>query len=377
MRAAVLAGVGERLMIQEIPRPVPRYGEVLVEVSACGVCHTDLHVIRGEVAFPSPCVLGHEITGVIAEVGPGVQELTVGTPVACSFIMPCGKCRHCVRGWEDLCETFFSYNRLAGTLYDGESRLVDDTGAPLAMYSMGGLSEFAVVPATDVFPLPPELVGNDSAILGCSVFTSYGAVKNVANVGVGDTVAVVAVGGIGLNIVQMAAAFGASTIVAIDISADKLELARSMGATHTVDSSAVDAVAAVRGLTGGRGVDVAFEALGSAPTVETAIEVVDDGGRVVLVGIAPAGVTAKLDIARIVRRKINVLGSYGARARTDMPKVIDLVASGKLRVDRLITDRFTLDDAGEAYDRLGRREIVGRAVIDVKPRTEAGANDVA
>ncbi|WP_020578847.1 zinc-binding dehydrogenase [Actinopolymorpha alba] len=368
MRASVLREVGADLGVEALADPRPGYGEVLVEVAACGVCHTDLHVMKGEVAFPAPCVLGHEITGHVAELGAGVSGLNVGDRVACSFIMPCGRCRHCVRGHEDLCETFFAFNRLKGTLYDGTSRLADLDGKPIAMYSMGGLAEYAVVPATDVFPLPAGLDLNNAAILGCSVFTSYGAVKNVARLGVGESVAVVAVGGIGLNIVQMAAAFGASTIVAVDVSAEKLALARELGATHVVDASEEDAVARVREITGGRGVDVAFEALGAATTVETAIGSVDDGGRVVLVGIAPAGVTARLNIAHVVRRKIQILGSYGARARTDMPAVLELAATGRIQVDPLITDRFDLDGAGAAYRALDERRIVGRAVVDVKPK---------
>ncbi|WP_129667843.1 zinc-binding dehydrogenase [Phytoactinopolyspora endophytica] len=384
MRAAILPAVDGVITVRDVPKPQPQRGEVLVEVAACGVCHTDLHVIRGEVAFPTPCVLGHEITGRVAQLGDGVgggnsdagsgagggtrgHGLEIGTPVVCGFIMPCGTCRHCVRGWDDLCETFFTYNRLAGTLYDGTSRLVDDDGSSLAMYSMAGLAEYSVVPATDVFPMPDSIDVHDGAILGCSVFTSYGAVKNVAGVVPSDTVAVVAVGGIGLNIVQVAAAFGARTIIAVDLSEEKLALAKELGATHIVNAGDTDAVAAIRDLTGGRGVDVAFEALGSAPTVETAIGAVDDGGRVVLVGIAPAGVTAKLDIAHVVRRKIRVMGSYGARTRTDMPDLLALVGAGKIRLDRLITDRLTLDDVDDAYRRLGRREIVGRAIIELNP----------
>lgn len=364
----MLPAIGAELEVRTIPTPSPGPGEVLVRVAACGVCHTDLHVIRGEVAFPAPCVLGHEITGTVEALGAGVHGPAVGTEVAASFIMPCGYCRHCVRGWEDLCETFFQHNRLAGHLYDGSSRLADGDGAPIAMYSMAGLAEYSVVPATDVFPLPDTLNINDSAILGCSVFTSFGAVKNVAKVGVGDTVAVIAVGGIGLNIVQMSAVFGASTIIAVDVDAAKLDLAAELGATHTIDSSQVDPVAAIRDLTGGHGVDVVFEALGSKPTVETAIQLADDGGRVVLVGIAPAGVSADLPIAHLVRRKIQLLGSYGARARSDMPQVLALAAAGRIRLDPLITDRFDLDAAGTAYQRLGDRRIIGRAVVDVRPR---------
>jgi len=289
----------------------------------------------------------------------------MGDTVACSFIMPCGTCRHCVRGKEDLCEAFFSHNRLRGVLYDGETRLARQCGEPIAMYSMAGLAEYCVVPDTDVFVLPEAIGTADAAVLGCSVFTSLGAVKNVAKLLVGESVAVVAVGGIGLNIVQMAVAFGASQIIAIDISDEKLRLAADLGATHLINSRNADPVEAVRELTGGRGVDVAFEALGSAVTVETAIHLVDDGGRVVLVGIAPDGVAAGLDVAHVVRRKIQILGSYGARARTDMPTVLSLVASGAIDVKALITDRFSLEQADKAYDLLSAGKIVGRAVIDI------------
>jgi D-arabinose 1-dehydrogenase-like Zn-dependent alcohol dehydrogenase len=154
MLAAVLDTIGATMSIEELARPRPKAGEVLVAVAACGVCHTDLHVMKGEVAFPAPCVLGHEVSGTVAELGPAVAGLTIGQRVACSFIMPCGTCRHCVRGREDVCEKFFAYNRLAGTLYDGTSRLARPDGSPIAMYSMGGLAQFAVVPATAVFPLP-------------------------------------------------------------------------------------------------------------------------------------------------------------------------------------------------------------------------------
>jgi succinate semialdehyde reductase (NADPH) len=157
MRAAVLPAVNASMVIEDIPKPEPRMGEVLVEVAACGVCHTDLHVIKDEVPFPFPCVLGHEISGYVSELGPGVRGFEHGDRVVGSFIMPCGSCRHCARGNEDLCESFFSYNRLEGTLYDGETRLARSDGSPVWMYSMAGLAEYCVVPATAVFHLPQHL----------------------------------------------------------------------------------------------------------------------------------------------------------------------------------------------------------------------------
>lgn len=363
MKAQVLRSAEGDFSLEDVEHAPPRDGEVLVRVAACGVCHTDLHVIKAEVAFPTPCVLGHEISGWVEELGPGVEGLSVGDRVACSFIMPCGTCRHCRRGHEDLCEEFFAKNRLKGQLYDGTTRLSDAEGAPIAMYSMAGLAEYAVVPVTGVYQLPDSIPLEKAAILGCSVFTSYGAVHNVGAVRPGDTVAVVAVGGIGLNIVQMAAAHGAERIIAVDISDEKLELARRMGATDTVNSLNEDPNEIVRSLTDGHGVDVAFEAFGSAPTVRTAVDLVDDGGRVVLVGIAPAGVEAQINIAHVVRRKIQILGSYGARASQDMPAVLELVAQGRIALDDLLTDTYTFADADRAYKDLGARRIRGRAVV--------------
>ena len=141
MKAVILSEVGGRLTLEDIPQPRPKVGEVLIKVAACGVCHTDLHVIKGEVKFPLPCVLGHEVSGVVAEVAADVPRLQAGAPVVCSFIMPCGMCPYCVRGRDDLCETFFAMNRLRGTLYDGQGRLQRAGGATLAMHSMGGLGE--------------------------------------------------------------------------------------------------------------------------------------------------------------------------------------------------------------------------------------------
>ena len=363
MKAAVLSEVGGQLAIEDIPQPHPKAGEVLVKVTACGVCHTDLHVIKGEVKFPVPCVLGHEISGVVAELGPDVQTTQTGESVVCSFIMPCGVCSYCVQGRDDLCETFFAMNRLKGTLYDGESRLARSDGSTLAMYSMGGLAEYAVVPASDVFPAPANIPLTDACILGCAMMTAYGAVKNQAKVQPGDSVAVVGTGGVGSNVIQMAKAFGASQIIAVDIRDDKLDAAQALGATHTVNASQGDVVAAVNALTNGHGVDVAIEALGRPETVVNAFMMTRDGGRVVVIGIAPGTTTAGIEITRLVRRGIQLMGSYGSRVRTDLPKVLALAAQGQVNVSQPITRRYRLEQADEAYAALNRGEIIGRAIV--------------
>jgi succinate semialdehyde reductase (NADPH) len=356
-------------VIEELREPEPRAGEALLEIASCGVCHSDLHVMRGEIPFPLPAVLGHEVSGTVLAVGGPVPGLEVGQRVVSSFIMPCGNCSRCARGQEELCETFFRINRLKGALYDGETRLFRRDGEAIAMYSMGGLAERCVVPATDVFPVPDALEIRDLATLGCSALTAYGAIRTVADIRPGDTVAVVATGGVGLALIQLSVIFGASQVIAIDIADDKLDAAKALGATSVVNARNEDAAGAVAEMTRGLGVEVAFEAFGSAETFKTALGVVGDGGTVVVVGIAPPGVTGQIDLQRVVRRKLRVLGSYGGRPRTHMPALIDLVERGVFRPERAVTRRYDLSQANDAYRALGRGEVVGRAVIDIAGQT--------
>ena len=362
MLAAVLPAAGQPLELERISTPRPRQGEILVKVAACGVCHTDLHVIKGEVAFPTPAVLGHEISGTVVKLGDGVAGPDVGSRVVGTFIMPCGSCPACTRGRDDICEPFFSFNRLRGTLYDGETRLFRTDGSPLAMYSMGGLAEYAVVPATAVFELPASQELDESAVLGCAALTAYGAVTHGADLRAGERVAVVATGGVGSLIVQFARAYGAQQVVAVDVSAEKLAAVLALGATETIDASQEDAVARLLELTGG-GVDVAFEALGREQTFLQALDMLGDGGRLVAVGIAPVGVRAPIDITRLVRRGLRIVGSYGGRPRSDMPRLLQMIDRGILRPHESVSRRFTLEEAPEAYAALDRGEIVGRAVV--------------
>jgi S-(hydroxymethyl)glutathione dehydrogenase/alcohol dehydrogenase len=372
MRAAVLPEVGSPLQLEQIPVPSPRAGEVLVRVAACGVCHTDLHVIKGEVAFPTPAVLGHEISGTVVELGEGVDGPAPGTRVAGTFIMPCGTCPACLRARDDLCEKFFALNRLRGTLYDGTTRLFRSDGTPLAMYSMGGLADYAVLPATAVFPLPESLAVDEAAVLGCAALTAFGAIRHSADLRAGERVAVVATGGIGSLVVQFARACGALQVIGVDVSAEKLEAVRALGATHGVDASTEDPVARVLELTDGAGVDVAFEALGRPETFLQALAMLGDGGRLVAVGIAPIDERVPIDITRLVRRGLRIVGSYGGRPRTDMPILLGLVEQGVLRPGSAVTRRFALEDVAEAYDALNRGAIVGRAVVTMSSESMEG-----
>ena len=367
MRAAVLRDYDKGLQVETIRTPRPKAGEVLIKVTACGLCHSDLHVIGGAIAFPLPAVLGHEVAGTIVELGPGTEHtgLEVGQQVAGGFLMPCGQCRHCAAGHDELCEPFFELNRLKGVLYDGTTRLYSLDGEPIQMYSMGGLAEYSVVPATALAPVPEGVDPVSSAILGCAAMTGYGAVRRGADLKYGETVAVVAVGGVGSNIVQIARVFGASQVIAIDVADDKLEAVKAFGATATINSMTQDAREEVLKLTNGRGVDVSFEALGIPSTWNTALDVLADGGRMVPIGLGAGRQTAEGEINRTVRRSQSILGSYGARTRQDLPAVVDLAARGIINYDDLVTRRFSLDEAAAGYEALRNRAVQGRAVVDM------------
>ena len=289
MLAAVLPAAGAPLQLEEIAIPRPRRGEILVRVAACGVCHTDLHVIKGEVAFPTPAVLGHEISGTVVELGDGVDHLEVGARMVGTFIMPCGRCPACLcRPRRSVRARSSRSTGFAGRSTTARRRLFRSDGTPLAMYSMGGLAEYAVLPATAAFAVPAAIPFEEASVLGCAALTAYGAVRHGAELRLGERVAVVGTGGVGSLVVQFAKAHGAMQVVAVDINEEKLEAARRFGATDLVDASVGDAVARVLELTDG-GVDVAFEVLGRPETFLNALGMLRDGGRMVAVGIAPIG----------------------------------------------------------------------------------------
>lgn len=367
MRAAVLREPRAGLTVETIRTPHPKNGEVLIKVAACGLCHSDLHVIGGAIAFPVPAVLGHEVSGTVVEVGPGNEHtgLTVGQKVAGGFLMPCGQCEACAAGRDELCGPFFELNRLKGVLYDGTTRLAGLDGEPIHMYSMGGLAEYAVIPSTAVAPVPDSIDLVPSAILGCAAMTGYGAVRRGADLRFGETVAVVATGGVGTSIVQIARAFGARQVIAIDVSDDSFAPMPGYGATAVVNSVTQDAREEVFRITGGKGVDVAFEALGIPATWRTALDVLADGGRMVPIGLGAGVQSAEVEINRTVRRSQSILGSYGARTRQDLPAVVDLAARGVINYRDVVSRRIPLEEAGAGYEALRNREITGRAVVDM------------
>lgn len=365
MRAAVVRERSGPFRVEELADPTAKEGEILVQVAATGVCHTDLHIHDGSVAFPFPCVLGHETSGTVLEVGAGVEHVRPGQRVVGAFIMPCGRCALCRAGRSELCEEFFAKNRLSGTLYDGTTRLFDADGEPVWMYSMAAMAERCVMPALAAAPLDDRLPLVDSAILGCALLTAYGAAHTVADVAPGATVAVLGTGGVGSSLVQVCRALGAERVVAVDLDDAKLAAARRLGATDGIDASAGDPVARLRELTDGAGVDVVFEAIGRPQTFRQATEMCADGGAAVMVGIAPTGMVGEVEITRLVRRKLRLLGSFGARPQEALPALMAMAADGRIDLAATVSEHHRLDDVDEAFARLRRGEVVGRAVVEM------------
>jgi S-(hydroxymethyl)glutathione dehydrogenase/alcohol dehydrogenase len=360
--AAVLWHPGEAVEILEVDLAPPREGEVLVDIAACGVCHSDLHVVDGDLPEPLPLVLGHEASGVVAEVGPGVESLAPGDHVVLALVPACGRCAECIQGRPNFCEVG-ARMAATGTLADGTSRLSLNGTTLHHFNSVSSFSGHAVVPESVAVKIRDDVSLDTVALVGCAVLTGCGAVSNTAGVPEGACVAVWGCGGVGLNIVQGARLAGAAQIVAVDVRPEKLELARDLGATAVVHADeGVDVVAAVRELTDG-GPGYAFEAIGTEPTVQQAWEAAGPRGTVVVVGILPKGKTLTIDPWQFFAEK-TLKGSFlgSARVREDIPRLIDLYAAGELRLEELVDRRIPLAELPAAFDRLragdGLRQLV-------------------
>ncbi len=366
VRAAVLSGAGERVRVTEVELSPPRAGEVEVAISAAGVCGSDLHVVKGEWDVPMPVVLGHEGAGVVTRVGEGVTALREGDHVVLSWVPQCGACRQCQAGRPWQCELVATVVAPGGVLHDGSSRWQE----PLHHYL--GVSSFAervVVPASGAVKIRDDAPLDVVAVVGCAVATGVGAVRNTAQVPEGATVAVIGCGGVGLSVVQGARLAGAARIVAVDLAAEKLAVARRLGATDTVDASAGDPVAALKRAVP-EGLDFVFDAIGRIETTEQAIAALGLGGAAVIVGLPPTGSTARFDPLALAEANQRILGSnYGSvDPQRDIPWLVDLYMEGRLDLDALVSGRRPLDEAAEALDDLA----AGRALrtLLTMPTTE-------
>ena len=361
VKAAVLYEANTPLVLEEVDLDAPKAGEVKIKVGAAGVCRSDLHFMNGDAKCPLPVVLGHEAAGTVEEVGEGVTSVAPGDRVVIAFVSTCGRCENCVIGRPNLCLT---RGKFVMSQFDGTSRLHKGDMKIAQFDQMSCFASHTVVPESACIPAPDSLPMEIAAFIGCCTTTGVGAVLYNAKVEANSTVAVVGCGGVGLNVIMGSGLANARQIIAVDINEGKLEFAMKFGATHSVNPSQQDAVARVKELTGGQGVDYAFEVFGSPDTVEMTYEMTKKGGTAVVVGISPWGSKAPIDPVALVRDEKVLKGCYygSARMSTDMPKLIDMYQAGKLPLDELVTRRYSLDQINEAYEDLDRGEI-GRGVI--------------
>ncbi len=349
MHAAVLTEPNTPFRIESVTLDPPRAGEVLVKIAASGICRSDWRVAIGTAPKPMPIITGHEGAGVVEAVGPGVTSVKVGDHVTLTWAPACGDCFYCQRGKSNLCETYLA-KLAAGLQWDGTAR-IHWRGAPVYILAgLGSFAEYAVVRSESCIVIDPELPLAIAAVVGCAVATGVGAAMRTAQLRPGASAAVFGCGGVGLNIIQGAALCGADPIIAVDINPAKLSLARDFGATHALPSDA-DTVSAIHALTGGRGADVAFEALGAPSLQERAFAAIRPGGSLILVGTAPDASRTCLPGAAITRSEKTVRGSfYGSVSpQRDIPSLLALYRSGALKLDELVTRRYQLDQINEAY----------------------------
>jgi alcohol dehydrogenase len=369
IRGAVLNAMGAQppydktrpLAIDEVELKAPEMGEVLVRIAAAGLCHSDLSVINGDRPRPTPMLLGHEAAGVVEALGPGVHDLAKGDHVVLVFVPSCGHCLPCFEGRPALCEAGAASNT-AGTLLGGGRRLFREGGAINHHMGCSAFAQYAVVSRRSLVKVDPEVPLEEAALFGCAVLTGVGAVANTARIPLGATVGVIGLGGVGLAALLGAAAMGASRIVAIDLAADKRELARKLGATDAFDGGAADAAEAIRAATQG-GLEYVFEFAGSVRAMELAYKVTRRGGTTITAGLPPPTATFAVPHVNLVAEERTVKGSYIGTCvpARDLPRYVALYRQGKLPVDKLLTHRLKLEDINEGFERL--RE--GRAVRQV------------
>lgn len=364
IRAAVLREPGRPFQVEEVDLAPPGAGEVLIRMAASGVCHSDLHLKTGATAHPLPVVCGHEGAGRVEAIGPGVTRVRPGEPVVMIWAPSCGRCFYCQEGLPAQCEASHApiWN---GTMLDGTPRLSRD-GAPIYHYcALASFAEAAVVPEGSCLPIRGDVPLEAAALVGCAVTTGVGAALFRARVAPGSRVAVFGCGGVGMNIVQGAALCGAARVIAVDVSAAKLETARRFGATDTVDARREDPVAAVRALTSGRGADYAFEAIGRPEVMAQAIESARRGGTIVLVGLGGHDETLALGAGSFTRSDKVVAGAYYGLCRPDrdMPAILDLWAAGRLKLSELISRRRPLDEINEAFDDMLAGDVVRTVIV--------------
>lgn len=370
-RAALLRQIGvpgpyaqtRPLEITEVELDPPGFGEVLIKIKVAGFCHSDLSVINGDRPRGVPMVLGHESSAEVVRVGPGVSDLHPGDHVVMVFVPSCGCCTPCMEGRPALCEPGAAANTL-GTLLSGERRL--HIGDEYLNHHIGVscFADYAVVSRRSCVKVNVDITHREAALFGCAVLTGAGAVVNRAKLKVGDTAAVVGLGGVGLSALLAAVAGGARRVVAIDLSDEKLALAKELGATHTINPKTLTSDGDLIDAAGGR-VDFGFDMAGAVPAFETAYKLTRRGGTTITSGLPNPKLSFSLSLSQMVGEEREIRGSYlgsGVPA-VDINRYIDLYQAGRLPVNKLLGQSFTLDQVNEGFDHLASGSSLRDAVI--------------
>jgi S-(hydroxymethyl)glutathione dehydrogenase/alcohol dehydrogenase len=354
LKAAVWLMAGERGSVEEVQLAPPGAGEVQVQVAAAGVCHSDLHLALGHLGLNRfPTVLGHEGVGVVTAVGTGVSRVGLGDRISFCFVPACGRCRQCLRGRPNLCEPG-SQAAFAGTMLDGTNRMAREDGTPLQQFlAVGAFAEETVVPEASVVKVPDALSLEQAALVGCAVLTGFGAVRNAGRVQPGDRVAVIGCGGVGLQVIAACRLAGAAEIVAVDHAASKESTAMSQGATAFVSPEHVKGP-----------FDLVFEVVGRAETIELAWRLLGSGGSVVVVGIAPIGVDARIRAIDFASDK-SLRGSfYGSgNPAAEIAELAAQVVAGKVDLSHTVSHHTDLAGINEAFERMQRGEGLRTVVL--------------
>jgi S-(hydroxymethyl)mycothiol dehydrogenase len=356
VQGVIARAKGEAVTLETVIVPDPGPGEALIDVQACGVCHTDLHYREGGINDEFPFFLGHEAAGVVNAVGEGVTNVAPGDYVILNWRAVCGECRACKRGKPWYC--FATHN--AGQ----KMTLADGTELSPAL-GIGAFAEKTLVAAGQATKVDPAAEPAVAGLLGCGVMAGLGAAMNTGNVGRGDSVAVFGCGGVGDAAIEGSRLAGASTIIAVDIDDRKLEWAKNFGATHTINSSQEDAVQKIREYTAGNGVDVAIEAVGLPQTYEQAFFARDLAGTVVLVGVPTPDMKIELPLLEVFGRGGSLKSSwYGdTLPERDFPMLIDLYLQGRLNLDGFVSEKIGLGDVEEAFHKMERGEVLRSVVV--------------
>jgi len=355
-RAVIARAAGEPVSVETIVVPDPGPGEALVRVQACGVCHTDLHYRQGAIGDEFPYLLGHEAAGIVEEIGPDVVGLAPGDFVVLNWRAVCGTCRACRRGQPQYCFATFNATQ--------KMTLTDGTELSPAL-GIGAFADRTLVAAGQCTPVDPAAGPEAAGLLGCGVTAGLGAAMFTGDVQVGESVAVFGCGGVGDAAIAGARLAGATTVIAVDLDARKLEWAKDFGATHTVDASTTDPVEAIRALTGGFGADVCIEAVGNPKVFEQAFYARDLAGRLVQVGVPAPDMHLEVPMIEFFGRGGSLRPSwYGdCLPSRDFPMFIDLYLQGRLDLDRFVSEQIGIDGIEEAFARMERGEVLRSVVV--------------